>query len=137
MGTTSGIAPTSLVIGARVKATTLMNAPPGGITPPADHFRWLSAIQAHDEMAIQVPAILAHEETVLTLEETQDQQPPTQAELPASLKTSDHAHDPCPPTQAELPVSLETLGHARDPCLPTAEEWITQGLAPRAALGSL
>ena len=76
-------------------------------------------------------------QTVLTLEETQDQQPPTQAEPPASLKTRDHAHDPCPPTQAELPVSLKTLGHAQDPCLPTAEEWITQGLAPRAALGSL
>ena len=75
MGTTSGIAPTSLVIGARVKATTLMNAPPGGITPPADHFRWLSATQATEEMVIQVPAILAHEETdipVLTLEETHD-----------------------------------------------------------------
>ena len=102
MGTTNGIAPTSLVIGARVKATTLMNAPPGGITPPADHFRWLSATQARDEMVIQVQAILAHEETdipVLTLEETHDPSPPTQ--LPVSLKTLDLAQDPCPPPAEE------------------------------------
>ena len=68
-------------------------------------------------MVIQVLAILAREEMsipVLTLEETQDQQPLTQAELPVSLKTLDHARDPCPPT---------------------AEEWITQELAPQAALG--